>query len=379
MDNKFFNLDNASTTAPYPEVVRAIDIALTDDYLNMGAKYKQARIIAQKTEAIKKGMLNLIGATTGDVIITPSATAANNLAFTAFNISTKKTALVGSGEHSSVHEVAKHLIDAGAKVEFIKLTPSGIIDLDDFKRKMTDGVSFVSVMLASNETGAINPVAQIAKIAKAVNPNCIVHTDAVQALGKIDVNVRALGVDMLTISAHKICGPKGIGALYTRDKNKLKPIIFGGGQENGLVSGTENFAYLSGFYTAMKIKIGRLNSDAQKALEYKLAFINALKNRQIDFKINGQIDGFSPYILNIEITGVRGEVLLHALAESNILIATGSACSSKKRGNRTLEAMGQTTAEIDSAIRISFSPDADYDFDYIADKFKEVITFVKAN
>ncbi len=379
MDNKFFNLDNASTTMPYPEVVRAIDIALTDDYLNMGAKYKQARVIAQKAEAIKKGMLNLIGATTGDVIITPSATAANNLAFTAFNLSTKKTALVGSGEHSSVHEVAKHLLDAGAKVEFIKLTPAGTIDLDDFKRKMTDGVAFISVMLVSNETGAINPVAEISKIAKAVNPNCIVHTDAVQALGKIDVNVRTLGVDMLTISAHKICGPKGIGALYARDKNKLKPIIFGGGQENGLVSGTENFAYLSGFYTAMKIKLGRLNSDAQKALEYKVAFINALKNRQIDFKINGQIDGFSPYILNIEIAGVRGEVLLHALAESNILIATGSACSSKKRGNRTLEAMGQTAAEIDSAIRISFSPDADYDFDYIADKFKEVITFVKAN
>lgn len=379
MDNKFFNLDNASTTMPYPEVVRAIDIALTDDYLNMGAKYKQARVIAQKTEAIKKGMLNLIGATTGDVIITPSATAANNLAFTAFNLSTKKTALVGSGEHSSVHEVAKHLLDAGAKVEFIKLTPAGTIDLDDFKQKMTDGVAFISVMLVSNETGAINPVAEIAKLAKAVNPNCIVHTDAVQALGKIDVNVRTLGVDMLTISAHKICGPKGIGALYARDKNKLKPIIFGGGQENGLVSGTENFAYLSGFYTAMKIKLGRLNSDAQKALEYKVAFINALKNRQIDFKINGQIDGFSPYILNIEIAGVRGEVLLHALAESNILIATGSACSSKKRGNRTLEAMGQTAAEIDSAIRISFSPDADYDFDYIADKFKEVITFVKAN
>lgn len=379
MDNKFFNLDNASTTMPYPEVVRAIDIALTDDYLNMGAKYKQARVIAQKTEAIKKGMLNLIGATTGDVIITPSATAANNLAFTAFNLSTKKTALVGSGEHSSVHEVAKHLLDAGAKVEFIKLTPAGTIDLDDFKQKMTDGVAFISVMLVSNETGAINPVAEIAKIAKAVNPDCIVHTDAVQALGKIDVNVRTLGVDMLTISAHKICGPKGIGALYARDKNKLKPIIFGGGQENGLVSGTENFAYLSGFYTAMKIKLGRLNSDAHKALEYKLAFINALKNRQIDFKINGQIDGFSPYILNIEIAGVRGEVLLHALAENNILIATGSACSSKKRGNRTLEAMGQTAAEIDSAIRISFSPDADYDFDYIADKFKEVITFVKAN
>lgn len=379
MDNKFFNLDNASTTMPYPEVVRAIDIALTDDYLNMGAKYKQARVIAQKTEAIKKGMLNLIGATTGDVIITPSATAANNLAFTAFNLSTKKTALVGSGEHSSVHEVAKHLLDAGAKVEFIKLTPAGTIDLDDFKQKMTDGVAFISVMLVSNETGAINPVAEIVKIAKAVNPNCIVHTDAVQALGKIDVNVRTLGVDMLTISAHKICGPKGIGALYARDKNKLKPIIFGGGQENGLVSGTENFAYLSGFYTAMKIKLGRLNSDAQRALEYKVAFINALKNRQIDFKINGQIDGFSPYILNIEIAGVRGEVLLHALAENNILIATGSACSSKKRGNRTLEAMGQTAAEIDSAIRISFSPDADYDFDYIADKFKEVITFVKAN
>lgn len=379
MDNKFFNLDNASTTMPYPEVVRAIDIALTDDYLNMGAKYKQARVIAQKTEAIKKGMLNLIGTTTGDVIITPSATAANNLAFTAFNLSTKKTALVGSGEHSSVHEIAKHLLDAGAKVEFIKLTPAGTIDLDDFKQKMTDGVAFISVMLVSNETGAINPVAEISKIAKAVNPNCIVHTDAVQALGKIDVNVRALGVDMLTISAHKICGPKGIGALYARDKNKLKPIIFGGGQENGLVSGTENFAYLSGFYTAMKIKLGRLNSDAQKALEYKLAFINALKNRQIDFKINGQIDGFSPYILNIEIAGVRGEVLLHALAENNILIATGSACSSKKRGNRTLEAMGQTAAEIDSAIRISFSPDADYDFEYIADKFKEVITFVKAN
>ena len=371
------NLDNASTTKPYSEVIKTIALALEEDYLNMGAKYAQAKIIEKKYNAVKNGFLNIINAKEGDLIFCPSATSANNLVFKSINIKSAGTILVAEGEHSSVYETAKELKNNGANVRFVPLNKSGQIDMEKFKEMLSSDVKFVSCMMVNNETGAINNIKDIVKLAKETNPNCLVHTDCVQALGKLNVDIANLGVDFATFSAHKIYGPKGIGALYAKNISKLKPLIFGGGQEYSLVSGTENYAYIAGFYTALKLTILKQDENYNKVLKYKSDFITALNENKIEFTINSPDLDCSPYILNLSFKGVRGEVLLHALSQKDILVANGSACSSKKRGNRVLEAMGKNKDEVDGAVRISFSPYEAYDFNAIATIFKDEIDQIK--
>lgn len=367
------NLDNASTTKPFIEVSNAIFSALNEDYLNMGAKYKQAKLIEKKVDLIRERFIGLLGAIEGELVFTPSATAANNLFFKSINPKSKGKILVGGGEHSSVYECAKNLSVLGAAVEFIPLDATGKIDIEAFKNMLSTDTIFVSVIHVSNETGAINDIKEITRFAKKANPKCIVHSDGVQAFGKIKVNLKELGVDFYTISAHKINGPKGIGALYCKTTKSLKPLILGGGQEKGFVSGTENFPYISGFYTAAKLKLNNFESDYDKVSKDKKCLVDCLNRRAVNFKVNGDAATSSPYIINIAFNNVRGEVMLHALAESDILVATGSACSSKKRGNRTLEAMGLNPSEVDGALRFSFSAIENYNFDFIADKIKQVI------
>lgn len=371
------NLDNASTTKPFYEVINAISDALSYDYLNMSAKYAQAKMVEKKVSIIRENILKVLNAK-GNIVFTPSATAANNLVFNSINPKTKQTILVGAGEHSSVYECAKNLQNLGVCVKFIPLCATGEVDFNEFKNLMTQDVKFVSVLHVSNETGAINNIKEIASFAKKVNPSCLIHCDGVQAFGKIRVDLTDLNVDFYTISAHKICGPKGIGALYAKNTKTLKPLILGGGQEFDLISGTENFAYISGFYTAIVLKLKTLESDYTKVLKDKNSLISELKANGINFEINGSLNNSSPYILNLSFEGVRGEVLLHALAQKDILVATGSACSSHKRGNRVLENMGKSKTQVDSSIRFSFSPYEKYDFHFIAKTIKEVIDEIKA-
>ncbi|MBQ7579514.1 MAG: cysteine desulfurase [Clostridia bacterium] len=371
------NLDNASTTKPYNEVVNEIALSLTEDYLNMGAKYSQAKIIEKKTNLIRTNFLKAINAKDGDIIFCPSATSANNLILRSINIKNGGRILISEGEHSSVYETSKELIRQGAKLDYIPLTKNGQVDIEKFKTMLSEDVCFVSTILVSNETGAINNLKEIVKIAKQINPKCLVHTDAVQALGKIKIDAQDLGVDFITISAHKIYGPKGIGALYAKNIEFLKPLIFGGGQEYNLVSGTENFAYISGFNTALKLTTLKQEENYKIVKSYKEEFLSALNAYKVNYIINSPEENCSPYILNLSFKNVRGEVLLHALSQMDILIANGSACSSKKRGNRVLEAMGKNKDEIDGAVRISFSPYEKYDFNYIASCFYNVIEQIK--
>jgi len=371
------NLDNASTTKPYAEVVNSIALSLEEDYLNISAKYSQAKQIEKKVELIRAGFLKEINAKDGVIIFCPSATAANNLVLRSLNLKEAGKILIADGEHSSVYETAKELKNNGADIDFVPLDKTGHLDLEKFKRSLTPSVRFVSCMLVSNETGAINNIKEITRLAKQANKNCLVHTDCVQALGKIDLSVSDLGVDYATFSAHKIYGPKGIGALYAKNINTLRPLIFGGGQEYNLISGTENFAYIAGFYTALKLTIHKIKENYNIVSNYRQEFLSALESEKIDFILNSPKENFSPYILNLSFKNVRGEVLLHALSQKGILVANGSACSSKKRGNRVLEAMGKNKNEVDWAVRISFSPYEKYDFKTIAKEFKNVIEEIK--
>ena len=370
------NLDNASTTAPIKEAILEMEDALTFDYFNMGAKYNAAKVVERKYNAYKEKLLTFLGAKEGSVIVCPSATIANNLCLFSINPKSKGKIIVSAGEHPSVYECAKSLQNLGANLVFCPLAKSGQIDLEKFQELCDENVIFVSIMHVNNETGAINDVKKITQIAKLANPNCLVHSDGVQAFGKINVNLNELGVDFYTISSHKIGGPKGVGALYVKNKNKLKPLIIGGGQEKNLISGTANYPSFASFMTAATIKFKSLNEDFQRVKEIKTQLINEFKTNKIDFKINGEGE-VSPYILNVSFAGIRGEALLYLLADRGILVSNGSACSSNKRGNRILEAMGLNKNEVDGAVRISFDWREDYPVKEIANIFNEEINKIK--
>ena len=244
------------------------------------------------------------------------------------------------GEHPSVYNSALELKARGYDVVFVNLDKTGKVDINDFERKMTSDVDLVSIMHVSNETGAINDILSLVEIAKSVNPKVIFHCDGVQAFGKIEVNVDDLGVDMYTISAHKIYGSKGVGALYLKNTVSLKPIIFGGGQESGLRSGTENMLGIYTLYRASQIVTSNLEVNYKKIANLKKLFLDKLGQTNLKYTIHSFEDN-SPYIVSISFAGCRAETLLNMLGDyDNIFVGNGSACSAKKSGNRVLESMG---------------------------------------
>ena len=346
-------LDNASTTRIYDEALEEYNKYSKDCYYNPSSLYGAGSDIAMDINKTRAEMLKMLGASSFDKIyFTSGATEANNMAINGVLRKNMGKLLFSYAEHPSVFNVAKELQSKGYDVEFVKLTKDGVVDEEDFKSKIV-GASFVSIMHVCNEKGAINDIKKLVRIAKRENKNIIFHSDGVQALGKIPVNISDLGVDMYTMSAHKIHGPKGVGALYVKDKINLKPLVFGGGQEFGLRSGTENSCGISAFKVAMEIAVKRLNDNYNHVLHLKNLFINELTSDFDNYKIIST-DQCSPYILSFAIPNVKAETTLHMAESEGVLISNGSACSSKKSGNRILEAMGVPSDIIKGSVRVSF-------------------------
>ncbi len=346
--------DNASTTKMDEDVLREL-VEFNDKYFyNPGALYENGRNVKSIVEDSRKQILRLLGANDGRLVFTASASEANNLAILGVTNKSMKKILVSVGEHPSVYNTAMELKTRGYNVEFVKLSKDGCVDTLDFKNKMTEDVGFVSIMHVSNETGAINDIKSLVEIAKSVNPNVIFHTDGVQACGKIDVNLYDLGVDLYTISAHKIHGPKGVGALYIRDGIKMKPIIFGGGQEYGYRSGTENTMGIYMFAKVLEKAISNLRNNKSHVCDLKEKLLSLLGQSGLKYSIHSN-NGCSPYIVSISFIGCRAESILNMLSDDGVCVGNGSACSSRNSGNRILENMGVSKVEIESNIRISFS------------------------
>lgn len=353
--------DNASTTKIDEKIIDKFKTLNEENFYNAGALYKGGMSSKYLIESWRSDMLNLLGAGFGKVVFTGSATEANNLAMLGFVKKNTRKILVSMGEHPSVYNTAKELKDRGFNVDFVKLGSDGKIDFEDFKSKMTEDVDFVSIMHVSNETGAINNIKNLVDCAKSINPKIVFHCDGVQAFGKIKVDVEDLGVDMYTVSAHKIHGMKGVGALYIRNGLSLKPIIFGGGQESGLRSGTENLLGIYSLVEAGKIAIDNLQNNYDYVSELKNNFLSELDksiqlngNKNIKYYLHSRKDN-SPYVLSISFDKCRAETILNMLSDKNIFVGNGSACSSKKRGNRVLENMGISANEIEGNLRVSFS------------------------
>ncbi len=347
-------LDNASTTKIYDEALEEYIVKSKENFYNASALYKSGSDVIKEVNKVRLNLIKLLGGSTFDnLVFTSGATEANNMAVNGA-IRKDGTKLVFSmAEHPAIFNVAKNLESQGYKVEYVNLTHEGIVDVEDFKLKVK-GASFVSVMHVCNETGAINNIKELVKIAKAENKGLIFHCDGVQAFGKIPVNVSDLGVDLYTISAHKIHGPKGVGALYIKKGVNLKPIIFGGGQEFGIRSGTENTCGIFALNVAASKIVENQKQNFEHVQNLKNEFVNELTSNFNGAVINST-ENCSPYIVSFAVLKVKAETILHMAEADGVLISNGSACSSKKTGNRILSAMGIDDNVILSSVRVSFS------------------------
>ena len=346
-------LDNASTTKMYDEAIQKYLDVSTNNFYNASALYSCGLKSKNLINEARNVILSKLGATKYDLVFTGSATEANNMAIMNFANRKNKNIIFSYAEHPSVFNVAKELEGKGLDVRYVNLNKDGTIDINHFKTLIDENTCFISIMSVCNETGAVNDIKQLVSIAKSINKSIVFHSDGVQAFLKIPTNLDSLGVDLFTISAHKVNGPKGVGALIIKKGININPYIIGGGQENNKRSGTENVAGICAFACAVDINYKSFNLEYKRVKELKNYFYNELQNIE-NFICYTNITNSSPYILQASFVGVRAETMLHLLEEKNILISNGSACSSKKQGNRILDAMGLTSKEVESSVRFSF-------------------------
>ena len=345
-------LDNASTTKVHGEVQEIVNKYNTELFYNPSAIYGEAFSVSRDINKARQDIISRMGGrNTDNLIFTGCATESNNMVLKSF-IKKNTKALVSVGEHPSVYKTALDLKNNGYDIEFIDLNKSGVVDVETFRKYMTPDVDFVSIMHVNNETGAINNIEQLVKIAKGINKRVLFHSDGVQAFGKIPVNVTRLGVDFYTISGHKFHAPKGIGALYVKDSKFVKPLLVGGGQEGELRSGTENVSGIMALNKASELALNNLENNLNHVKELNNYVRNNVENAYIISNENA-----SPYIVMLGFSGCRAETILHMIEEYGYLIGNGSACSSKKKENRNLSAMGYDDSIIEGSIRISFSCD----------------------
>ena len=341
---KYF--DNAATTKISKGSLEAY-VQASENFFNASSLYQPAVKSKNIIEQARQYFLKALKAKQGSTLVfTGSASESNNAVINSCITRKDKKYIFSAGEHSSVYETAKKYKDAGYNVVFIPLNDNGSVNTDELVKELDDTVAFVSIIYVSNETGAINNIKEITRTVKQFNSSIIVHTDGVQAIGKIDINLKDLGVDYFTMSAHKINGPKGVGALYIANPNKFKPLIHGGGQEMGLRAGTENIPGISAFKNAFE------DVELNDYKEHKKAIIENLTGEYILVSNNDCVDN----IISICFKGVRGETIEHMLEAKGYLIGTGSACNSKAGYNRVLQ--GIVPADyIEGAVRISFGND----------------------
>lgn len=343
-------LDNAGTTQMMEECVQVHKHFSCDQFFNPSAPSVSSMQVSKIMSEAEKYFLQRLGTNVGNVIFTSCATESNNFAIRGSLKSGDFEYVFSEGEHPSVYNVAKRLEMEGFKVIFVPLDKSGKVDLNALEKCLNSKTRLISIMHVSNETGAINDIQAISKLKNKLCPRAVFHVDGVQGFMKIPFSLRNTSVDLYSFSAHKIHGPRGIAGLYVKNKNSLKELLSGGGQQYGLRSGTENVSGIMQFRKVVELTDEKANFD--KVLDLKKRFVSLLSSHKgikvVDF-------GGSPYILNLQFFGVKGETMLHALESVGVIVGLGSACSAKKAGNRVLSEIGFSKDEIISSVRISFN------------------------
>ena len=347
--------DNSATTKPYSEVCAAMFDTMSNNYGNPSSLHKLGIEAERAVKTAKERVAGAIKAEPGEILFTSGGTESDNLALLgAVGANRGRHIITTPLEHPAIMSVLPEMRNKGYKVDFAPVDKDGRVRLDVYEKMIRPDTFLVSAMLVNNEIGTVEPVAEMAEILKKKNPRALFHTDAVQGFGKVNINVHDMPVDMISISSHKIHGPKGMGALYVRKGTKLKPIVFGGGQQGNLRSGTENVPGIVGLGLAAKMA----TQDLAKKVEHMTALRKRLEHgmRQLDnIRINTP-ECCAPHILNVSFGGVRSEVVLHSLEMQDIYVSSGSACSShKKEPSYVLTEIGVPPLMIDGSIRFSLS------------------------
>lgn len=369
----FVYLDNSATTKPAPEVVAAMNEVLTENFGNPSSLYSVGLEAEKTLKAARLQTAKSIGALPEELYFTSGGTESDNTVLKGVWESRKKSGrriITSAVEHPAILRSCEWLERQGAEVIYVPVGRDGLLDMDAFRSALNPDTILVSVMHVNNETGAIMPIEQIRAELNARGSQALLHTDAVQSYGKLDIDVKKLGVDFLSLSGHKVHGPKGIGALYVRKGVNLPVFMHGGGQEHGFRSGTENMPGIAGLGAAAGLVIEK-RAERMKAMAAARARLLELITEGIpDVKVNSP-EGALDAVLNVSFLGCRGEVLLHMLEQSGICVSTGSACSSHSKGSHVLSAMGLRPEEIEGAIRFSFcGENTPEQMDYVYDKLK---------
>ena len=351
-------LDNSATTRPTVEVVQAMCESMNNNFYNPSAMYASAMEAEGELRACSQAVAERLWGKAEQVLFTSGGTEANNLAIlgSVDALYGKASLVTTKAEHPSVLKACEHLQKQGHRVIYVDVDGEGQIVWQQLERALAGKPGLVSCMQVNNETGVVTDIEKVAKLTRLISPETLIHIDGVQGFLRVPFDVRQ--VDMYTLSAHKVGGPKGVGALYYREGLRLEPQLLGGGQQRGLRSGTENMPGIVGLKTAVQAW-GEIEQQAEKLAFLKYKFWEQTKDAVADAIINGSApEEAAPHIINISFPGVRGEVMLHALEAYGIYCSTGAACSSKKRKlSPVLEAMGLNSDRAQSALRFSFSPE----------------------
>lgn len=348
--------DNSATTKVYDEVLEEIVDTIKNNFANSSSLHRLGYETEQRVIKAKKYIANIINSKEDEIYFTSGGTESNNIAIFGVCDAYKKYGnkiITTKIEHPSVLKCFNELEKRGFEVCYLDVDTKGYINIEELTNQVNDNTILVSIMYVNNEIGTIQNIDEIGKKIKQKNKNTIFHTDAVQAFGKLKINVK--NIDLMSVSGHKIHAQKGIGFLYVKNGIRLNNIIFGAGQQKGLRSGTINNEGIIGLYKASEIAYKNLDENFNKVYNIRKEIIS-LKDKIENMSINGDEENGIPYILSLSFKDIKGEVLLHALEDKNIFISTGSACGSK--GKKDLSMIHYINKEnVGSTIRVSFSSD----------------------
>ena len=374
--------DNSATTRCYPEVAEIVVKTMTEDFGNPSAMHLKGVEAEKYVREAAQTLAKILKVNEKEIIFTSGGTESNNLALFGGADANKRSGnhiITTSVEHAAVGQPAERLEQMGYEVTIVPVDHRGVVQLEALEKALRPDTILVSTMYVNNEGGAVMPVEEIAKLVHEKSPKALYHVDAIQAFGKYRIYPKKAGIDMLSVSSHKIHGPKGVGFLYINEKARIQPQILGGGQQAGMRSGTDNVPGIAGLGVAAKM----VYTDFDKKIEHMYQLKERLAEGFLklpDVRLNGmEIREGAPQILSASFLGVRSEVLLHTLEEKGIYVSAGSACSSHKRkAAGTLSAMGMEAAQRESTLRFSFSEENTFEeVDYALEVIGQVLPMLR--
>lgn len=378
--------DNSATTKCAPQVIDKMNSVMNDYYGNPSSLHNMGFDAEKMLSEARSIIAKSLKANDKEIIFTSGGTESNNMALIGCAMANKRAGkhiITSQIEHSSIVEPLKQLKELDFEITYLPCDNNGTVSLSELERSIRDDTILVSIMHVNNEIGAVQPIEDIGRIIKKHNSNCLFHVDAIQSFGKYNINPKKMNIDLLSVSGHKIHGPKGSGFLYIKNGTKIKPIIHGGGQERGLRSGTENVYSECGLGEAVSLMCDNMSENVSHLRELKEHFKDRVS--KMDFAtINGKTDETSaPNIVSVSIKDVRAEVVLHSLEEKKIYVSAGSACSSNKPAiSRTLQAIGVPKEMLDKTVRFSFSiyntiEEIDYACDVLEDTIPKLMKYTR--